>query len=55
MKSIHRRIIKTYDSHRSQKSCALHYYETTKQKTSTMIRKTKIVQVQDTIYFRQKE
>ncbi len=27
MKSIYERIVKTYDSYRSQKSCALYYYK----------------------------
>ncbi len=40
MKSIHRRIIKTYDSHKLQKSCALYYYEAIKQKTNAIIKKT---------------
>ncbi len=40
MKNIHRRIIKTYDSYRLQEFCALYYYETTKQKTNAIIKKT---------------
>jgi len=40
MKNIYKKIIKTYDSYRLQKSCALHYYEAIKQKTNAIIKKT---------------
>jgi len=45
IKSIYKRIIKTYNFYKLQKSCILYYYKAIKQKINIIVKKTRIIQV----------